>query len=482
MEPMDPSSKTVLTSRQTVGRADGSTIRNAPAGQLRKTSGKVLRHSHLIYGLLLLVLLQVLLLGTSDEIGSGKLVFGGVFVILFFLCTPRLIRYSGRWLSSGVCRWTVLFLALGVFSVLPAAVHGIPVEDWFRDFSSLLNLSVILVAAVLVDSDADFRRLYHLLLAMVVIMTVAITVQYAVLRGFIIGAGEGLSFVDIGAVGFLDFVHVTDSVVLFGFFMASSLALATSGKSRILLLCLTAGFIIAVILTGTRTHIVAIFAGLGFYLWLARGRMRASLSLRRLVPPLASVLLAGALLGVLGYLGVVDIDQLSARYGEAASVAIFEDQTMTNRATEASEAWQAFAANPLVGQGLGYRLKTTSESGTELVNTDSFLVHNYYLYLIAKFGIAGPVVFAGLLAAALRLSITGYRGARTDYHRQMFAGLGSLLVALAVESLTASRFNDRTATLLLGILLGMTVALHRVLRLDVPLPVQYRVPVEAHRR
>ncbi|HXZ42725.1 MAG TPA: O-antigen ligase family protein [Terriglobales bacterium] len=404
--------------------------------------------------LFLLFGLQSILLGTTDELDFGKVVFAIVYVVFLLLWCQHIFAYGFASHEPLVC-WTTAVLALAVFSRLPGMLTGISTVDWLRDFLPLLHFCWILIGPFAFASRKSIRRAYLLFVGLDLILTFMVTDQYLTLR----------KFNSIG-LGLTDYARATDSVVLFGIFMTLPMAGLAGWRYRYGFGVLAATFVSAALLTGTRSHVGAIAAGLIFYLWLIKPGESSSRYARRAV--VGWLLLGMIAFGAAMATGLLDVEQVVRRTAETSTL---DFGALTQRLAESLAAWHGFQARPLLGQGLGYRMPTGVWS-TLPSDDDLFLIHNFYLYVPLKFGLAGIPIFVGFLASMVRTGIATYRQAKLPFDRAFSAGVASLVVALLVESATASRFQDRSATALLSLLMAILLSLRREIHNKVELSPQ----------
>jgi O-antigen ligase len=164
--------------------------------------------------------------------------------------------------------------------------------------------------------------------------------------------------------------------------------------------------------------------------------------------------------------GLIDSQRVIER---AAQVGSTDYQGLVYRYQEAVGAWEGFRQSPVFGQGLGYAIPTVfTDNG--LVDSGLFIVHDFYMYVPLKFGVIGIPVFLGFLVSMVRTATSTYRQAKEPFDRAFAAGLASLLIALLVESITSSRFTDRTSTALLAILVACLLSIRREVGLGALVP------------
>lgn len=204
-------------------------------------------------------------------------------------------------------------------------------------------------------------------------------------------------------------------------FGAVLLARARSSASAVLLAASGGFVIVAILMTGTRAALAAMWLQLGLLLpWLAwrYRRQLAFATWSRQVQVLVAAVLAGTVLGLgaipTGNPKIADENQVEGR-GLTALERGFK-RTASIRPSDPSLGlrqvmWRAtlrvIAANPLAGVGAGAwenDVPLYQEEGAQL-ETD-YYAHNEYLQLLAEYGLAGWVFLlalaAWLLAAAWR--------------------------------------------------------------------------------
>jgi hypothetical protein len=414
--------------------------RTTPAKELTPRTG---------WGLFVLFGLQCVLLGASDEMDPGKLWFAAIYV-LFLLLWLRLVIQHGVAFHEPVICWTLALIGLCVFSRLVGAFTGIPAVDWVRDFFPLLNFSWVLLGPIAFPGRTNIWRAYLVFMSIELALTLIVTDHYLSLRQF---SDEGLEWTD--------YLRATDAVVLFGAFMAAPMTGLPRTSYRVCFGLITAVFISAALLTGTRSHLAAIVAGLVFYFWLTKPRTGETPGTGRravLGYVFVGVLVFGAALST----GFLDSDRFFSRTEEMSTM---EFGALTTRLDESLKAWEGFQKSPLLGQGLGYRMPIVLLRDDQWYDSDLYLIHNFYLYVLLKFGVVGIPVFYGFLCSLLRCAISTFRQAEQPFDRAFSSGLASLIVALLVESVTAPRFQDRSATALLSILMVCLLAMRREIAL-----------------
>lgn len=392
--------------------------------------------------LFLLLSLQCTLLGATDALNSGKILFALIYT-LFLVWVLKLIVSHGLSNQEPLVFWTVAMLALLAFSRVPGIYWRISLVDWARDLLPLLNFSWILVGAFAFSSRKSFWRGYLVFVAVDLFLTFVVTGHYLVIRQFT-SAGSGL----------FEYVKASDSVVLFGVFMTAPMAGLPDRGHRRWFGLLSATFVTATLLTGTRSHFGALLAGLLFYFWLTKRELKKGARVARRAV-LGSFVLGTIAFGAALVSGLVNVQQIIQRIAEMSSLSF---GALSYRLDESLLAWDVFQRSPIFGQGLGYQLPSMRLLGSE---TNLYMLHDFYFYLLVKFGIVGTIIFLAFLVSMIRTAVSTYRQATEPIYRAFAAGLASLIAALVVESLTAARFSDKSATAMLAILIALLLSARR---------------------
>ncbi len=417
---------------------------------LPKGTAEPVLPSRVGWGLFVLFGLQCALLGASDEIDWGKYLFAFIYGT-FLMGGVRLLARHGVASHEPLVRWTLALMGLCCASRVVGAFVGISTLDWIRDFFPLLNFSWILIGPLVFSGRHSVWRAYTVFMVINVLITVVVTDHYLMLRRW---SDEALEW--------SEFFRATDAVVLFGVFAAVPMTGLPCTRYRTVFGLLTATFIAAALFTGTRSHIGAILAGLLFYFWLTKAKMGTAVGVGR------RAVLAWVLLGLSGFAAVISTgflnrNEVLSRVEETGTT---DFGALTRRLQESLIAWDDFRQRPLFGQGLGYQIPTVLLTDGQWHEDQLYFIHNFYLFILVKFGVVGIPVFLGFLVSMLRSAISTFRQAELPFDLAFSSGLASLLVALLVESLTSPRFQDRTATALLSILTVFLLAMRREIALN----------------
>lgn len=153
----------------------------------------------------------------------------------------------------------------------------------------------------------------------------------------------------------------------------------------------------------------------------------------------------------IAWLKILSYRAITAGRAVTAPVA---DATLRYRLAEwtaSRTAWsQAPVSRWLVGHGLGAQLRFDPRSGVAAGRPPASYLHNYYLFLAFKLGVAGLVALTGLIAMA----VAAVRGAARAHEPWLPAAAGAVWVAYLLWSVTSPEILDFRVAPILGALLA----------------------------
>ena len=122
-------------------------------------------------------------------------------------------------------------------------------------------------------------------------------------------------------------------------------------------------------------------------------------------------------------------------FGAAASALTPENWAVMERLSQWTAGWRMFAANPLVGVGIGNYNSVYADYRLPEWPVALGHAHNHYLTVAAEAGIFAVVAYVVLLVVAVRQTLRGWRTASTPFSRAI--GLGALgsIGALATHNM-----------------------------------------------
>jgi O-antigen ligase len=398
-------------------------------------------------GMLLLAALQGVLFGFSESLSIGKIVYAGLFFGLMVVWIPAISRNFSQKHDKLLTR-TAWLMGLCVFSRISGMLSGISMVDWIRDWSLLIHLSWILVGPLAFISLRSIERIYKWMILISAVLTVLVTREYMTYHLFV-GATKVADQIEP-----THYFSTTDAISLFGLFLC--LPMVRINNYRWMAQFGVIFFITASLLTGTRSLIPAIIAGVAFYLWTTRKESGARNAVGALF---CTLLLATGLFLAAGYFGMVNLSVAQNRFEGVTSGYILGGPT---RLVESLMALDAFMQHPIIGQGLGYKTHAFGSLWSESL-VDNYLIHNFYLYVLAKFGLIGVPVWMAFFIALVKLPVGLYRRIKPPFYKALCAGVAALVVALMVESLAIPEFCDKGTTALLAILICMLLSVERMI-------------------
>jgi putative inorganic carbon (HCO3(-)) transporter len=173
--------------------------------------------------------------------------------------------------------------------------------------------------------------------------------------------------------------------------------------------------LLVVALVGSRAarHAVATFGGLGVVLLLAAWPILPATVTDRVQSIFASLV----------------------AFGAAASALTPENWAVMERLSQWTAGWRMFAANPLVGVGIGNYNSVYNDYRLPEWPVALGHAHNHYLTIAAEAGIFAAIAYIILLVVAVRQTLLGWRTAPSPFSRAI--GLGALgsIGALATHNM-----------------------------------------------
>ena len=173
--------------------------------------------------------------------------------------------------------------------------------------------------------------------------------------------------------------------------------------------------LLTVALVGSRTarHAVATFGGLGLVLLLAAWPVLPAAVTDRVQSIFASLV----------------------AFGASASALTPENWAVMERLSQWTAGWRMFAANPLLGVGIGNYNSVYEDYRLPEWPIALGHAHNHYLTIAAEAGIGAAVAYIALLIVAARQTLRQWRTAPTRFNRAIGLGAFGSIAALATHSL-----------------------------------------------
>ena len=217
-------------------------------------------------------------------------------------------------------------------------------------------------------------------------------------------------------------------------------------KKAVLLLAIAVS-VTALYLSYARGSWLAALAGLAFlFVMLLRFAPRLRQNLKKVLFAMSAI---GIVTVVLSFAGILPLGVIESRASLVRPGTI--DISSLARLAEWQSAINDFSPHPLFGLGLGYIYHFYAPG---IGNLTQNYVHNSYVYVLTKMGIAGFVLFIFLFMTAL---VTFYRGLKRlnpGTEMGLLVSYGCMLVVFMVKSLTTWHLNALENSIFVGVVLG----------------------------
>lgn len=323
----------------------------------------------------------MLVLGSSSDLGSNKIVYAAVVILCACISGFRLITNPPPY--AWVFR-PLLWGGLAVVSILLVSYLASPAGSDPGTFGrqSIFYLLIVLGPVIGLDSGRDLKP--HAVYALVGLI------------GVVAAAGFAADWLDRRGVTALPFGRfVLSSLVLPGLAFGLALVMVFHARtlaSRLLWLVPVVAIPVAMLVTGTRTNLI-IFIAVAVVLGSAR---KARVSIGRMsVLMLSAGLIGLTLFPIVASVAVADPAFITNRINALISALTGAgDQSLAFRQEQAITAAQMIDASPFFGYGLGYSVAFTVDSP---------------LLTVLRLGWIGTALVGGFIAA---LSVSIWRGAR----------------------------------------------------------------------
>jgi O-antigen ligase len=183
----------------------------------------------------------------------------------------------------------------------------------------------------------------------------------------------------------------------------------------------------------------------------------------------AGVVAVGAILAVVVVAAIDRLSPQSTGNWTSSAFVFLEDlgsKDSTSRVTreiEWAHALEVWERSPVVGVGFGYAYPQRGlEQIPEEIRPEAFYMHNSYLNIMAKTGLAGLTAFLAWIWSIGRGAHAALRRPDADTHDRVLAtAVFAALVAVALLTTTMPVLTGGDSIGYLGVLAGLTVALQR---------------------
>ena len=394
----------------------------------------------------------------QDTLKSMVASIGALLALLLFFWTSRSGVAPWRWHSVMWLPLSLCAYALGSMAWSHAYLGGVEAIRWFI-FSVLLWLGLNTL------KRDNFALLAHAIHWGAVVASLWVVLQFLLdIRWFPQGPNPASTFVNRNF--FAEFVVCT---VPFSFWL---LAQARGVDQIVLRSFLTAFNITAVLMTGTRSALVALFvllfflgliafrfgAGLNVSRWNRTERWLAILTLIATVYGLGSVPTGNAALKKESW-GETALERTFYRVGGFSASQEFASGSGSVRLVMWKASLRMIQDVPLTGVGAGaweVDIPLYQQPGAQM-ETD-FYAHNEYLQLIGEFGLVGWFFLVGLLAFAAGVARRTWLCAATSPDAAFRAITLASLAALLLVSGAGFPWRMASTGALFALLLGILAA------------------------
>jgi O-antigen ligase len=390
-----------------------------------------------VRALSVIILGNLILLSTSEEISSMEVAFG-VYLFgylgywawqrVFVDCKPILEHVSDSLLVA------FYVVALCTFPVV--VLGGESPLWWFRE---LLTLSQLLLFFPMRDAFREPRGMITIVvmfLGMSCIVAIRNLVNYN-------AAAAVVSYVwELGASrqAFGDHLFFPAVVML--------LSLWVHLRNRhwaFTLVPVFAAFALALALTFSRGFWLAAVIGACLLFWLVGKRERVRLGVAATVAAGLGVLVVALFLGDLGQ---SVLNALLMRIASAGGA--IKDASFVNRLVESNEAIRRILEQPVFGYGVGAMFPRYDVLLDRTVST--LYIHNGYLFLLYKVGIVGTLPYVGFLFVVMWKGVRrAFDGSAEGIPLAIIRGCTAILPAMLIVSFTSNVFIQKQSLLVLSI-------------------------------
>lgn len=381
------------------------------------------------------ILLYSIILQRSEGITIWEVLFAAYCFGGIGLWILQRIQRESEVTVHSADRFLLAFLLLCVLSVVPALLNGADVVKWFRE---LMIFYAYLLYFPVRQAIRHYRVLPWIGFGFLVLsLTIAVNnfLKYKTAASSAVYLWELLS----GRQTANEPLFVTSILIGMALFL-----FVRSTSARAIILALVSFFALALALTFSRGYWIGLFVGIAvlFMLFKGKERWRLSVTLLMLAGVAAIVLLVVFQSTGLAILGSM-ADRLTAK-----SLSPALDLSLQSRLSETSIVVESILTNPILGSGLGVLFKFPDPISKTTFET--WYVHNGYLFLWFKVGLAGLMCFLLAYGAMLRDAYKLFREQPETFESHLLAGVIAVLVAMSVISLTSPQFITRDSILIIS--------------------------------
>jgi O-antigen ligase len=393
-------------------------------------------------GLCAFILLHILVLRSTEGINAGEIFFGLYFFaflgVWFF---RKIFLKRERILLSYIDYALAGFLAMSVFSFIPAYLYGSDLFKWFRELIPVLTLLFIFPLRDEVNSTRRVKILIASFLLLSVVIAVNSILNY---KELVLQATETWQLAS-SRQHFIEPQLMAIVIVSGSFFI-----LAEKARQRWFAFLIMMTFSLTMVVTFTRSIWIGTIIGFAILFLFIPVKSK----IRMVTYFVLFVFISIAIMVLFfGDLATFIFDQLARRFLTIGEVG--KDLSFLNRIVEAKALIANIEMNPIVGYGLG---KSYSFDPIIPGPKTTWYAHNTVLFVWFKIGLVGLIsliIFAGgSFFQAVRL----YKSLTDTFSKTLLIGCAASLCAIYVVSFTALQFFSKDSSLLGMLIFGLIQA------------------------
>ena len=389
------------------------------------------------------------------EIGVSSLKFVPAEVLLWIslACLPLMARDVRRQVaelaSRGESVALVAFLAAVLGGVAVGVENGASVHAAVFDARYMLFYAAFWPA--LAAFAGGFRLMFRLVCAGVILVVALQAIQVVVgpsTHMFLIASSDLKSSLTSDGTGFLRVRPPGLTTVYITSAFALARVLWGPRHHRAAVWCIALVSLTGVILSLNRNMVLGLVIGLSAAALVAKQRHRVVVMATALALTLSAVVL-------LAQSSAISSNPVASRFASITDYSALRTQTLNDRYYENGLAMQRIRAHPIAGLGWGptYGAVLQSYDAGFVVTTPRTFMHEQYLWIWMRAGIAGLIALLVMLAFGI---VTGVRWCRARAYEEdgwLGAGVVAALVAVAASSNVAIYLTPPDSTVpLVGVL------------------------------
>jgi len=385
------------------------------------------------------------ILERSEDITPVELGFGAYFFgYIAFWFAKKIAIQREKVLVSSADMFLIAFLMVCYWSVVLAVANNASPLNWFRECLTVSALLLYFPVRDAMKSERDITLVMKVYLLMAGIVAVYNIIHYR--------AGSLLATYVWQLIGsrqpFGSFSFVAITIIALSLYID-----VRNAKRRLLLYVGLVFFGLGLALTFSRGFWIAAIIG-----FLVVGVLGDSRARTRMILTGTSLLVVSmvAVFVIAGDLGKFIIQALLNRLTSSGTP--LEDASVAERLAELGTVISLVKENPLVGYGFGATF--SHYNIIDRFTAESLFVHNGFLLLLFKVGVAGFLLFFAyygiIMSYAVKLS---KQGKNSLFGIAVGRGIFAVFVAMLVIALSSAVFIDKSALLIISLGSAIIVAL-----------------------